>query len=187
MAAKAYTTSESRAGSESAPEATPGTSRSMKRTVDALDDSVPQQAHPSHQQNAPDHGAKRSSKRTKIDHTEPSEPTTTQQPESAPVGKEDSAAVIQYEDVSAEVAARLKAKADKKKAKKQEKKRKRESGDSQLDPVALAEKPEKKKPKTFTNSAFNDASPGKRKQNDTVAAAASGEAVATKKRKKRHM
>ncbi|RMY75443.1 hypothetical protein D0864_09832 [Hortaea werneckii] len=58
---------------------------------------------------------------------------------------------IEYEDVSAEVEARLKAKADKRQAKKTEKKRKRESGDSLLEarPVAeIAERPKRKKTKS---------------------------------------
>ncbi|KAK3680208.1 hypothetical protein LTR78_000586 [Recurvomyces mirabilis] len=183
-AARAYTTSDSRAASESAPEATPATSRSTKRTVDALDDSMMEQAPSSPQQNAPNHGAKRTNKRAKVDRSVSSIPITTGQATPAPPKK---MAAIEYEDVSAEVTARLKAKADKRKAKKQERKRKRESGDSQLDPAVLAEKPDKKKPKTLTSGTSNNASPGKRKQDDVVAGAASGEAVAAKKRKKRHV
>ncbi|GAB1734370.1 hypothetical protein NU195Hw_g918t1 [Hortaea werneckii] len=58
---------------------------------------------------------------------------------------------VEYEDVSAEVEARLKAKAEKRQAKKTEKKRKRESGDSLLEarPVAeIAERPKRKKTKS---------------------------------------
>ena len=57
---------------------------------------------------------------------------------------------VQYEDVSAEVEARLKAKEEKKKAKKSEKKRRRESGDSSMIhaeglPNGNSERPKKKK------------------------------------------
>ncbi|KAK4553927.1 hypothetical protein LTR86_009102 [Recurvomyces mirabilis] len=184
VAAKAHTMSESRAASESAPEATPGTSRSTKRSVDALDDSMMEQAPSSPQQNASNHGVARTHKRTKVDHPGSSIPITTGQAQSAP---SEPVATIEYEDVSAEVTARLKAKADKKKAKKQERKRKRESGDSQLDPAVLAEKPDKKKSKTLKIGTSNDASPGKRKQDDVVAGAASGDIVAAKKRKQRRV
>ncbi|KXT15854.1 hypothetical protein AC579_10414 [Pseudocercospora musae] len=81
---------------------------------------------------------------------------------------------VEYEDLSAEVDARIKAKEDAKKAKKQEKKRKRESKDSFVDPDAFqddadeedtiegkhSEKPSKKKSKHSSDeTAFNPSAP----------------------------
>lgn len=73
--------------------------------------------------------------------------------ETRPAGKENTVPGIEYEDVSAEVEARLKAKEERKKAKKDEKKRKRESGASVVDaaPTETAlQKPKLKKVKAET-------------------------------------
>ncbi|KAI7489083.1 hypothetical protein KC357_g2245 [Hortaea werneckii] len=82
----------------------------------------------------------------------PTQPTSNPTPTSS-LGKENHTPIagVEYEDVTAEVEARLKAKADKRQAKKTEKKRKRESGDSLLEarPVAeIAERPKRKKTKS---------------------------------------
>ncbi|KAK3112352.1 hypothetical protein LTR53_011462 [Teratosphaeriaceae sp. CCFEE 6253] len=70
------------------------------------------------------------------------------EPEPVSAGKENSVPGVVYEDVSAEVAARLQAKEDKKKAQREERKRKRESGDSAMVEAAIPERPSKKRPKT---------------------------------------
>ncbi|KAK0932343.1 hypothetical protein LTR29_016094 [Friedmanniomyces endolithicus] len=94
------------------------------------------------------------------------------EPEMEPVsaGKENNGPVVEYEDVSAEVTARLKAKAEKKRAKKEAKKRKRESGDTVLVEAAGLEKPSVKKVKLAGALAEKDAAVGqgqtKRRQND---------------------
>ncbi|KAI6801717.1 hypothetical protein KC361_g1629 [Hortaea werneckii] len=82
----------------------------------------------------------------------PTQPASNPTPTSS-LGKENHTPIagVEYEDVTAEVEARLKAKADKRQAKKTEKKRKRESGDSLLEarPVAeIAERPKRKKSKS---------------------------------------
>ncbi|RMY80281.1 hypothetical protein D0862_12808 [Hortaea werneckii] len=83
----------------------------------------------------------------------PTQPTSNPNPPpTSSLGKENHTPIagVEYEDVSAEVEARLKAKAEKRQAKKTEKKRKRESGDSLLEakPVAeIAERPKRKKTK----------------------------------------
>ncbi|KAI6911442.1 hypothetical protein KC318_g774 [Hortaea werneckii] len=79
-------------------------------------------------------------------------PSNPNPPPTSSLGKENHTPIagVEYEDVSAEVEARLKAKAEKRQAKKTEKKRKRESGDSLLEakPVAeIAERPKRKKTK----------------------------------------
>ena len=68
-------------------------------------------------------------------------------PELVSAGKENSLPGVEYEDVSAEVDARLKAKEERKKARKEEKKRKRDSGDSAVVEAAVPERPSKKKSK----------------------------------------
>ncbi|RMY98908.1 hypothetical protein D0860_08412 [Hortaea werneckii] len=82
------------------------------------------------------------------------QPTSNPNPPPPPSsqGKENHTPIagVEYEDVSAEVEARLKAKAEKRQAKNSEKKRKRESGDSLLEarPVAeIAERPKRKRTK----------------------------------------
>ncbi|RMY67015.1 hypothetical protein D0863_08067 [Hortaea werneckii] len=83
----------------------------------------------------------------------PTRPTSNPNPPpTSSLGKENHTPIagVEYEDVSAEVEARLRAKAEKRQAKKTEKKRKRESGDSLLEakPVAeIAERPKRKKTK----------------------------------------
>jgi len=71
-------------------------------------------------------------------------------PELSSIGKENRVPGVQYEDVSAEVAARLRAKEGKKAAKKRENKRKRESVDSSLLQAVddTSQKPRKKRVKT---------------------------------------
>ncbi|KAI7235793.1 hypothetical protein KC330_g4062 [Hortaea werneckii] len=91
------------------------------------------------------------------------------------LGKENHTPIVgvQYEDVSAEVEARLKAKAEKRQAKKTEKKRKRESGDSLLEakPVAeIAERPKRKK----TKGAEEMGPDGAQNGGNTTQATASG-------------
>ncbi|KAK4546331.1 hypothetical protein LTR36_002008 [Oleoguttula mirabilis] len=74
-------------------------------------------------------------------------------PNSLSAGKENTVPGVEYEDVSAEVEARLKAKEERKKAKKEEKKRKRDSGASVLEATPSevgVEKPKKKKVKAET-------------------------------------
>ncbi|KAI7278981.1 hypothetical protein KC345_g5624 [Hortaea werneckii] len=84
----------------------------------------------------------------------PTQPTNNPNPPPpSSQGKENHTPIagVEYEDISAEVEARLKAKAEKRQAKKTEKKRKRESGDSLLEarPVAeIAERPKRKKTKS---------------------------------------
>lgn len=68
--------------------------------------------------------------------------------EAVPAGKENKVPGVEYEDVTAEVEARLKAKEEKRKARKEEKKRKRESVDSALLAATAAEKPSMKKMKS---------------------------------------
>ncbi|KAK5687388.1 hypothetical protein LTS10_001526 [Elasticomyces elasticus] len=74
-------------------------------------------------------------------------------PEPVSAGKENSVPAVEYEDASAEVAARLKAKEEKRKAKKEEKKRKRDSGDSAVTEPTMTEKPSKKKAKVIEETA----------------------------------
>jgi hypothetical protein len=115
------------------------------------------------------------------DATKQADPASTQA--LAASGKENKVPGVEYEDVTAEVAARMKAKEDKKRAKKEQKKRKRESVNSELvEPAASAERPNKKKPKTNTELGAQPAPPSatKRKQDDGVVAPQSG----AKKRKK---
>ncbi|KAK1025824.1 hypothetical protein LTS16_022863 [Friedmanniomyces endolithicus] len=98
------------------------------------------------------------------------EPQPEPEMESNSAGKENNGPVVEYEDVSAEVTARLKAKAEKKKAKKEAKKRKRESGDTVLVEAAGLEKPSSKKVKVDGVLAEKDAVVGqgqtKRRQDD---------------------
>ncbi|TKA29155.1 hypothetical protein B0A50_03665 [Salinomyces thailandicus] len=124
--------------------------------------------------------------------SEPQDPTTDfgndfvpldAQPGSEPAataaGKENHAPSVpgvEYEDVSAEVEARLKAKEERKRARKTEKKRKRESADSLLEPKpveAVAGKPKRKKSKgdsvagaAAQTSEAAAKSPGKRENGD---------------------
>jgi len=104
-------------------------------------------------------------------------------------GKENAVPVVEYEDVSAEVEVRLKAKEDRKKAKKSEKKRKRESGDSMIEPAPIhvvPEKPVKKRPKfeTVAGGQANGLGSEKVEKRKSEAANADEAAGGRKKRKK---
>ncbi|KAK5735670.1 hypothetical protein LTR17_008021 [Elasticomyces elasticus] len=78
-------------------------------------------------------------------------------PEPVSAGKENSVPAVEYEDASAEVAARLKAKEEKRKAKKEAKKRKRDSGDSAVTEPTTTEKPSKKKAKVVEETVSEKA------------------------------
>lgn len=89
---------------------------------------------------------------------------------------------VEYEDVSAQVEARLKAKRDKREAAKKEKKRKRESGDSNGfgipkagDTAAVVEKPVKKKSKANGVATEEDVVATKEKRRKSSGAADAGE------------
>jgi hypothetical protein len=97
-------------------------------------------------------------------------------------GKENRVPGVEYEDVTAEVAARLKAKEEKKRAKKEQKKRKLESTNSELiDDATISERPSKKRSRTAEApiSHPHPQSASKRKQDDTLLATDGG----AKKRK----
>lgn len=114
-------------------------------------------------------------------------PLGADEPQTVAAGKENKVPGVEYEDVSAEVAARLKAKEEKKRAKKEEKKRKRESGDSALLGAVVAEKPSRKKVRTVDGAARADiALPEKlvkRKQDGATAVEDGDGRQAAKKRK----
>ena len=128
----------------------------------------------------------------------PTQPTSNPNPPpKSSQGKENHTPIagVEYEDVSAEVEARLKAKAEKRQAKKTEKKRKRESGDSLLEakPVAeIAERPKRKKTKSADEMGpggaqnggdTNQAPASVKRANEVAEAGADGEGESRKRRR----
>ncbi|KAI7371385.1 hypothetical protein KC328_g17550 [Hortaea werneckii] len=130
----------------------------------------------------------------------PIQPTSNPNPPpTSSLGKENHTPIagVEYEDVSAEVEARLKAKAEQRQAKKTEKKRKRESGDSLLEakPVAeIAERPKRKKTRGADemgpDGALNggdtpQATAAGKRANEAGEVGAGGEGAARKRRRGR--
>ncbi|KAK5119072.1 hypothetical protein LTR62_000283 [Meristemomyces frigidus] len=142
--AMAYT-SESRTTSESTPVVTPGTAKSRKRTASNLDETPFKTRLVEPTLSAE---AKRVSKRTRPESIEHESLSISHKPVGAQTGKENSMPTVEFEDVSAEVAARLRTRAEKYKAKRQDKKRKRESGESVTKTVNSGDRPGKKKLKS---------------------------------------
>lgn len=106
----------------------------------------------------------------------------TQSETQSAAGKE---SAVEYEDVSAEVAARLAAKEEKRKAKQAEKKRKRDSGDSALTETVLTGKPNRKKLKVQETGEGIDESSGAMKRKSNGVDARGGDLTEEEPKKRR--